>query len=46
MLFDEVLTQGGILVKMYAYHVTKDAYFHDLWKNVVTFYMRTQIRGC
>ena len=29
----------------YAYHATKDACFHDLWKNVVTFYMRTQMHA-
>jgi len=29
----------------YAYHATGDPYFYDLWKNAVTFYLRTQIRS-
>ena len=29
----------------YAYYATKDPYFYDLWKNVVTFYMRTQMHA-
>ena len=29
----------------YAYHATKDPYFLELWKNVVTFYMRTQMHS-
>lgn len=29
----------------YAYHATGDEYFHNLWKNVITFYLRTQIHS-
>ncbi|NLZ36789.1 MAG: hypothetical protein GX897_04845 [Clostridiales bacterium] len=27
----------------YAYYATNDLYFYDLWKNVITFYLRTQM---
>ena len=29
----------------YAYHATKDMYFYDLWKQAITYYMRTQMHS-
>ena len=29
----------------YAYHATGDEFFYNLWKNVITFYLRTQMHS-